>query len=257
MRHFLHKAGDSLLDLFYPRGCFACDALLGMDAPAAGDGAWLCSGCLETVVKIEAPYCSVCGEAFDGALTAPFRCWNCEERKLDFDFALSACKAGGAVRDMIHAFKYHRNLAMRAPLADMMLPVFQDPRLAAEDLSQWLLMPVPLHPLRWIWRGYNQSAELCRMLSRHTGMTVAHALARIRLTRPQAGLERRSRLKNLRGIFRLRRFPRLMRGRDLKGKNIFLVDDVLTTGATTHECARVLKRQAGVEKVVVITAARG
>jgi competence protein ComFC len=250
----LRRAGQSLLDALYPRGCSGCETLL--QASGQGVEAWLCADCRAALTPIETPFCAVCGEAFDGVQTEAFRCWNCEGRRLAFDFARSACKSAGPVRDMIHAFKYRRDLAQRAPLAGLMQPVFADPRLAGLNPSHWRLVPVPLHPLRRLWRGYNQSFELCRQLARATGIAVAPVLRRTRLTRPQAGLDRTRRLDNLRGIFALR--PVLpWRPPPLAGLNVLLVDDVLTTGATAHECARVLKKQAGVEKVVVITAARG
>lgn len=251
MQKPLHDAARLLLDAFYPRSCFSCDSILAPNTPRSGLEAWLCPTCLDTVLKVEPPYCEVCGEPYDGALVQPFRCWNCLGRKLAFDFALSAHKAEGAVRDMIHAFKYHRQLSMRAPLAELMLPIFSDPRLASQDLREWLLVPVPLHPFRRIWRGYNQSLELCRKLGRLKGIKTVQLLRRSRVTRAQAGLARGERLRNLKGIFA----PRWL-APDVKGRKVLLVDDVLTTGATTHECAKVLKMQAGVEKVVVITAAR-
>ena len=77
------------------------------------------------------------------------------------------------------------------------------------------------------------------------------------MTRTQTRLERQRRLANLRKAFSLRRSLPWFRLPDLRGRKIFLVDDVLTTGATAHECAKILKREGGAEKVVVITAARG
>ena len=249
-------SGRRLVDALYPRACFACEAVLDAGTPSQGTSAWLCPACEDGVERIEAPFCSVCGEPFAGAEAAPFRCWNCEDRGLAFDFARAACKSAGPVRTMIHAFKYRRDLAQRAPLADLLRTVLEDPRLAGLDPADWRLVPVPLHPLRRFWRGYNQSLELCRQLGQVTGLATVCALRRVRLTRAQAGLDRARRLENLRGIFApARRLPG--RPAPLAGKNVLLVDDVLTTGATAHECARVLKKQAGVEKVVVITAARG
>ncbi len=248
--------GRRLVDALYPRACFACETVLDAGVPSQGTSAWLCPACEDGVERIEAPFCSVCGEPFAGAEAAPFRCWNCEDRGLAFDFARAACKSAGPVRTLIHAFKYRRDLAQRAPLADLLRTVLEDPRLAGLDPADWRLVPVPLHPLRRLWRGYNQSLELCRQLGQATGLATVCALRRVRLTRAQAGLDRARRLENLRGIFApARRLPG--RPAPLAGKNVLLVDDVLTTGATAHECARVLKKQAGVEKVVVITAARG
>jgi competence protein ComFC len=86
-------------------------------------------------------------------------------------------------------------------------------------------------------------------------LPVLDALSRVRPTTPQASLSRHQRIENLRGAFSVKRAI-LKRGA-LQGRPVFLVDDVLTTGSTTSECARVLRREAGAEKVVVITVARG
>jgi len=166
-------------------------------------------------------------------------------------------KAVGPLRELVHSFKYSRDLSLRGVLAEALRHALDDPRLAAEDLANWLLVPVPLHFLRERRREFNQSWELCRMLSPLTGIPAAQVLRRTRMTRTQARLERKQRLENLHGVFALRHcFPWLPRP-DVKGRRILLVDDVLTTGATAHECAKVLKQQGGAEKVVVITATRG
>lgn len=255
--------GTLILDGMYPRVCCHCDALLeqapdGQHADVkAPSHLWFCPGCQEDLAAIAAPYCSACGEPFEGAMDREFRCSNCTGRRLHLDFALAGYKITGAVREVVHHYKYGRKIALRAPLADMLMETFQDPRLASENLREWLLVPVPLHATRQMWRGFNQSWELCRQVSRLTGIPAANVLKRRYRTPAQAHLRRGQRLKNLKGAFALRRNwlrkPRL----DLKGRKILLVDDVLTTGATANECAKVLKREAGAEKVVVITAARG
>jgi ComF family protein len=185
-----------------------------------------------------------------------FRCGNCEDRVYDFEFAIAAYHAQGAAREVIHRFKYGRDLGLRACAGHLMLRVFEDARLAGQDLSQWRLVPVPLHPARRREREFNQSEELCRVAAQHTGIRVANALKRPHPTRRQARLTRAQRLKNLKSAFEVRRGYRGEKGL-LVGRSVFLVDDVFTTGATAHACAQVLKRRAGVEKVVVITVARG
>ncbi|HYF37482.1 MAG TPA: ComF family protein [Prosthecobacter sp.] len=248
----------SALDLLYPRRCHGCDsAVLPANAPRTGEAAWFCGPCLENLPRVEPPYCSVCGESFDGAMTEAFRCWNCEGRRIAFDFAVSAFKAEGAVRELIHKLKYNRQLARRGALTELLLGSLQDPRLAAEDLSKWLLVPVPLHFWRERRREFNQSWELCRSLSQRTGIPAAKVLRRTRSTQTQARLDREQRLANMRGVFALRLPLPWQKLPDLRGRRILLVDDVLTTGATSHACARALKQDGGAEKVVVITAARG
>lgn len=245
------------LDAVYPRTCHSCDFLLPRESSGRLDS-WLCKTCQDDLATIEPPYCSVCGEPYSGAMTEAFRCWNCSGRRIAFDFAISAYKAEGSLREMIHHFKYGRDLSLRGALTDLLATALEkEPRLAGQDLSQWLLVPVPLHFFRQTWRGFNQSWELCRQLSRHSGIPAAQVLRRRAWTRTQARLSQQARLANLRGAFALRYSRPWQPCPALKGKRILLVDDVLTTGATAHECAKVLKRSAQVEKVVVITAARG
>jgi len=138
---------------------------------------------------------------------------------------------------------------MRLPLARLMIPALQDVRLTN---SSWLMVPVPLHPRKKRERRYNQSTELARTLARLRGLTWCDALRRIRYTDSQAGLDRDGRLKNLKGAFIV--VPRAVR--QLTGRDILLIDDVLTTGATAHECALTLKK-CGAGKVAVLTVARG
>jgi ComF family protein len=209
--------------------------------------------------RVETPCCAVCGESFGGAADGAFRCSNCEGRRLAFEFATAAYHAKGPLREIIHRFKYARDVTMRAPLAESLRLALDEPRLAGESLEQWLLVPVPLYWTRQIWRGYNQSWELCRELSKSTGIPAVRVLRRRWHTGTQARLARSERLENLRGVFSLRRvLPLPGRWRpEVRGKSVLLVDDVLTTGATAHECAKVLRREAGAARVVVITAARG
>ena len=248
---------EALLDLIYPRLCSACKVPLAPEAPERGNKAWFCAACETELPLVEPPYCKVCGETYDGAFTHDFRCQNCSGRRLEFEFAAAACRAEDGARELIHQFKYERRLHLRGPLAALMLRTLEEPRLTEENLGEWLLVPVPLHPSRELDRGFNQSWELCRRLSQWTGIPAANVLERSRATDSQASLDREERLRNLRGAFRIRTPRPWQRGIPLAGRRILLVDDVFTTGATTSECARVLRREGEAEKVVVITVARG
>jgi ComF family protein len=139
----------------------------------------------------------------------------------------------------------------------MLAQTLEDNRISALPRKAWALVPVPLYHARQREREYNQAWELCRVVSSLTGILSVDALVRAQATTSQASLTRNQRLENLRGVFRVKR-PWFRKTPLLKGKpNILLVDDVLTTGSTTSECARVLRRDAGVEMVVVLTVARG
>lgn len=246
---------SALLDLVYPPLCEGCDTSLPPERESMGK--WLCSECLASLPRVKEPFCSTCGEPFDGDITDSFTCGNCRTQTLHFDFAISSFMADGLPRQLIHRFKYQRQIHLRGLLGHMLEGVFQDSRLISilQEKAKWLLVPVPLHPWRLWRREFNQSWELSRQLSQLTQIPTRNILARQRATSSQARLSRHQRLKNLKTAFKLRRSA--LGDSALKGKNILLVDDVLTTGATANECARVLKRQGKVEKVVVITATRG
>ncbi|MFL6538639.1 MAG: ComF family protein [Chthoniobacterales bacterium] len=123
----------------------------------------------------------------------------------------------------------------------------EDPRLT--DRSFDLVVAVPLHSARQRERGFNQAALLAELLARETGLRLHDVLERIRYTTTQTAYDRAERMRNLEGAFRLRR------GADVQGLRVLLIDDVLTTGSTLSECARVLKA-AGAVSVHAATAAR-
>ena len=137
---------------------------------------------------------------------------------------------------------------MRFPLGDWLLEALDDPRISR--LRPAAFVPVPLHRTRKREREFNQAEELCRVLSRHSGIPTWHALKRIRHTTTQTRLSREERMENLRGAFHAVQTTRL------KGCDLVLVDDVFTTGSTVEECSRVL-RHAGAASVRVMTIARG
>lgn len=250
---FIERYLTAFLDLLYPRRCEVCDRPL--EAGRAGAARWLCGECLDKLPRIEPPFCKICGEPFEGAVTDAFRCGNCADLNLHFEFAVSACRARDSVRLMIHRFKYQRRLDLRGVLASLLAEVLDDPRLAGLDRASWTLVPVPLHHARERERQYNQAWELCREFSAASGFSALKAIRRVRPTTAQASLTRHQRIENLRGAFAM---DRAASKRDLlRGGGVLLVDDVLTTGSTTSECARILRREGGVEKVVVITVARG
>jgi ComF family protein len=110
-------------------------------------------------------------------------------------------------------------------------------------------VPVPLHPTRQRERGFNQAGLLAEFLSARISIPCKRVLKRIRYTTTQTALDRAERMENLHNAFRLRR------NADVRGLQVLLIDDVLTTGSTLSECARVLKR-AGAVSVYAATAAR-
>jgi ComF family protein len=166
---------------------------------------------------------------------------------------LPGLRARDGARELVHAFKYQRRIHLHRELGALAAEALDDPRIAAR--KDWILVPVPLHWRRQQWRWFNQAHEIARNIARLRGLPLTRALHRSRATPQQILLTRDQRLKNLRNAFRLSRHER--KHRRLQGKPVLLVDDVFTTGSTAHECASVLKDQAGAEIVVVLTALRG
>jgi ComF family protein len=163
------------------------------------------------------------------------------------DRSRSAGRYEGALRHIIHAFKYEGRRTLSIRLGDMM-------RRAGSELlpDADCVVPVPLHPWRRATRGFNQAADLAARLER----PVVHALWRTRATVPQTGLTAAGRRRNVRDAFSTSPLlSRRSRERALADRIVVLVDDVRTTGATLDACARVLK-EAGVREVRALTVAR-
>jgi ComF family protein len=237
-----------MLDLLYPPVCSLCRAALRLNR-------WLCADCAQSLPRIAAPFCESCGEPFEGQVEGPFACPNCHDLDFAFHFARPALRNHDSTRRLVHDLKYHRQIQLAAELARLTLDAFADPRLARSLHEKWPLVPVPLHRSRLDHRQFNQSAEIARALAGFTGMPLVPALRRTRHTETQTHFGRAKRLENLRGAFDLSRTGRHVASRRPPG--IVLVDDVLTTGATAHECARTLRHLAKLEMVVVVTVMRG
>jgi competence protein ComFC len=250
MGHGAERRGlwSRVLDLVYPGVCHRC----GEGVP--GDRS-LCPACRDEVPSLREPFCRSCGEEFEGRIAGGFDCPNCRDLDFSFGFARPAVPNHPVVLQMIHDLKYGRRIEIAGELGRLAGRAFaDDPRLAAALAEGWPLVPVPLHRRRRLWRYFNQAEEIARSLGRSTGLPLCPALQRVRSTSSQTRLSRAQRLKNLRGAFALSREGEAFAA--AKPVGAVVVDDVFTTGATTDECARVLRR-AGVQKVVVVTVMRG
>lgn len=181
-------------------------------------------------------------------MTVEFECAACREARPHFCQARSAVVAREEILEVIHRYKYNRALWFEPFLAELLISR------AAPELGrgQWdWIVPVPLHPAKEREREFNQAERLATRLSAATGLPLNTRLVRrVVPTRTQTLLSREERLANVRRAFALRR------GARLDGKRLVLVDDVMTTGATTSACARAL-REGGAGDVCVWTVARG
>lgn len=234
---------DAGMGLFYPNICQICNS-----QPAQPTDGYVCGRCRQGVRLITPPYCDRCGLPYEGQITTSFECSNCQKLDLQFAWARAAVAAKGVVREAIHHYKYHRCIWFEPFLADLLV------RQATPTLhrSDWdFIVPVPLHPLKKRDREFNQAERLARHLSRSTGIPVrSDLLHRTSATKTQTALSRSARAANVGLAFSL------TSDQKLDGQRILLIDDVLTTGATTSACAKAL-RQNGAATVAVWTVARG
>jgi competence protein ComFC len=234
---------DAGLNLFYPPLCQIC-----REQRATHDESYICKRCRRNATYIEPPFCKKCGTPFEGAITVEFDCNECKDADLKFDSARAAVRVNAFILDVVHKYKYVRWSWFEKYLGELLVNA------AAWDLGtdHWdFIVPVPLHSLKRREREFNQADRLAHYLSRATKIPVNNSiLERVTPTLSQTRLTRHERAENVRKAFALR-------GKiDLTGKNIVLIDDILTTGATTSACAAVL-RKAGATKIQVWTVARG
>ena len=232
----------ALLDLVFPRICAGCGGRVG---DAEGHLCWDCQAQLPFVRQ---PYCLHCGDPVEGRVDEAFTCHACDDLLPAFDYARSVVRYRGPIQRMIQDFKYHAAHWLAPDLVRLLLAGLQTvPELSPFDVIGF----VPLHRLRQRTRGYNQAALLAKGLARalHKPL-LRHALIRQRPTDTQTHLTAHERVTNVHGAFVVR-WPAA-----LQGRAVLLVDDVMTTGATVSECARVLKA-AGATRVCVLTVARG
>jgi ComF family protein len=223
--------------------CLVCGALLD----ASRSFGEICPACARALAPRLGGYCPACGDLSADPEAPPMLCPRCRTEGGLLDGVAFHGRYEGALRELVLDFKFHGRLGQARLLGNMLAEAWRRAGLASDQ--QTLLVPVPLHPRRLAWRGFNQSLELARVAGRRLELPVSvRAMARIRHTTPQSQLPGARRLENIQGAFRAS--PEVVGGRA-----VVLVDDVMTTGATVETAARAL-RQAGAARVAVLVVAR-
>ena len=233
---------QGLVSLVYPPHCALCQLPLDSAAPHA-----LCRRCATGLPLNPPPWCGGCGRSLAGLGVDVATCAGCREHPVGLVASRAACRYDGAAKACVLRLKYHAQLGLVVPMAERMAAVAQ----MAPGLLANALVPVPLASVRLRERTFNQAELLAEAVAPRLGLPVlARTLVRSRATDPQNQLDAAHRRRNVAGAFAVRH-PAAIRGRSL-----VLIDDVVTTGATTSACARAL-REAGAASVSLLAFAHG
>lgn len=230
----------SFLDFLFPKFCVGCKKM----------GSYVCADCFAKISFSETGFCTLCQRAAIGGMTHPV----CK-KSLTIDGVFSSLVYSGIVKRLIYQFKYKPYLTN---LQGLLTDFFFEGLIQKEPFyrlvrKKSVFVPIPLHRIKLRMRGYNQSLLLAQGLGQKLDITVIDCLERIVNTKTQVGLAQKERLENIKGAFAIKKRCE----KDLHGvQQVFLIDDVVTTGATLREATKVLKR-AGVQFVWGITLAHG
>lgn len=230
----IKRAGQEFLDLLFPVTCLVCGK----------DGLFLCEKCLGELPRLEKQQCLVC------QTPAPFGKThiNCVSKNtIDGSIAALPYK-DRQVNKIIETFKYNFVSDLSVPLTQTILEEIKKQELS-DYFRDFTVVSVPLHSRRFNWRGFNQAELLAAKLADNLGLAVDHKLVmRKKFTKPQVKLKADERKRNMENAFNL--------VGDVSNKKILLVDDVVTSGSTANELAKLLKHNHA-QEVWILTAAHG
>lgn len=232
------KIKQNLINLFYPKHikCICCG-----DEIEDKNVYDMCEKCFQNLPFIKTNFCTKCGLKFekDGSGI----CLNCKANNFNFELARSAVNFDKLAVPVIHKLKYAKYKFLAEPLAYLLYDT-----LLIQNWKIDAICYVPLHPSREKERGYNQSRELSLHLSKLTNIPIIHDIIRTRDTPTQTKLSRRERQQNVKDCFKV------IDSKNVKKLNLLLIDDVFTTGSTSNEISKTLKK-SGANKVYVLTVA--
>jgi ComF family protein len=240
LRNFI----QGLVEIIYPKVCITCKNKL--NGKASVDNL-ICLNCWGKIKRNLPPFCYRCGRHLEANYLNKNICPNCLKMPLHFDRAFSPCVYEGIIKELIHKFKYEGKDYLGSTLNKLMIEFICEYNLPLELID--FIIPVPLHKTRLREREFNQAEILSKHLAQEFNKKLlTDNLIRYRMTKTQTELKETERLLNVKDSFSVKEKEML------KGKNILLVDDVLTTCATASEVAYVLKN-AGANVVFVLTLA--
>lgn len=238
-KKLLRSMAEGVNHLLWPAVCRVCETAIPERAQGLCDKCWselrFCCG---------GDHCPRCGRDASKYGLIDGRCDACQDKEIYYDAIARGGVYDRVLRQMILAFKFHDRMELSPHITMLADSAFQG-SVFADDVD--FFVPVPLHWIRRLSRGYNQSMIVCKGIQGSAGR-VNTDLVRVRNTQRQWSLSTHKRKKNVKGAFAVRK------GHDFSSRRICLVDDITTSGATLNECAKTLK-QAGAEKVYALVVA--
>jgi competence protein ComFC len=236
LRNFM----GGIINIIWPQTCVVCKNKID-------SGKFVCSGCWQEIKRNMPPFCHHCGRHLENRSFAKNICNSCLKKRFHFDRAFSPFKYEGTVKELIQAFKY-KGYDHLGPLLSGLMVDFAKEYSVPVDFVDFII-PVPLHRAKLREREFNQAEILGNYIAgAFAKRALNNNLLRHRLTKTQTGLGNEERASNVKNSFSVKEKE------TIKGKNILLVDDVLTTAATCSEAAGALKN-SGANIVFVLTLA--
>ena len=258
---WLQRVADGAVDLIFPASCLACKAELQAELSDESDRIGLCTNCRYKMshgdwkmshgdwkmARRDWPVCRRCASRVPTIPGEVSECARCRDQNLWFDRALALGSYDGLLRDLTVRMKTDRSERLAGALGQLMVARFGDD---LREMQLDAIVAVPMHAWRRLARGTNPPAALAASLGRELRLPAfSRLLIRRRNTQPQLGLSQPARFRNVRNEMLVRA------SYHLGAPHVLLIDDILTTGATCSEAARMLKR-AGAARVSVLVAAR-
>lgn len=267
-KNFLSQLVTFFLDLLFPIKCHSCGE----------NGTWLCSNCFKKIPLLVQDSCPLCYRTSQRG----FLCFKCLKRSYIERILLASDFKNPILKETIHIFKYEMIKDLANPLGQLLTNTLKQTKID----SSFILIPIPLHRKRLLFRGFNQAELLAQILGKELNLEVENGVLKRKIfSLPQTELKdpeaRKQNIKNafslagtkgskitIKSLFnfcklnlkspvsrKLKSINSVSAKDKIKNKNIILIDDVLTTGATLQEAAKVLKK-AGARKIWALALAR-
>lgn len=237
LKILLDNMWSFILDLIFPKFCASCKK----------EGRYLCSDCSREIQMNHYSFCPVCKNKTPNLQKCPLH-----KTYLKFFFSPFSYD-NTAIKNLIHNFKYEFIKSIGHELAYFQIQTIKNSsiyKLILENPQNFLITAVPLHKKRLTWRGFNQSEILAKEISQKSNIKLFSELKRIKNTKPQIDMtDHKQREQNIKGAFICED------NKKIKNKTIILIDDMITTGATMEECARILKKH-GAKEIWGLTVAK-